>query len=44
MSQEQLADLSVLCVENDELMQPVDFDDTIHEFAVRKARRKTFLQ
>jgi len=44
MSQERLSDLSVLCVENDKLIQIIDVDDTIHEFAARKARRKMFLQ
>jgi len=41
MSQERLSDLSFLSVENDKL-RLIDFDDTIDEFAARKARKKIF--
>ena len=41
MSQERLAILSILCVENDKL-RLTDFDDTIDEFAASKARGKMF--
>jgi len=41
MSQERLADLSIVCVENDKL-RLIDFDDTIDEFAASKSRGKMF--
>jgi len=36
LSQERLSNLRILCVENDHL-RLIDFDDTIDEFAARKA-------
>jgi len=39
--QERLPDPSILCGENDKV-RLIDFDDTIDEFAARKARRKMF--
>ena len=45
MWQERWSDLSILCAENDKLLKRLtDFDDTIDEFAARKARRKMFWQ
>jgi len=41
--QERLADLSILCVENDKL-RLIDFDDTTDEFVASKARGKMFWQ
>jgi len=43
MSQGWLSNQSILCVENDKL-RLIDFDDTIDEFAARKARTKMFWQ
>jgi len=43
MSQERLSDQSIQCVQNDKL-RLIDSDDTIDEFAARKARRKIFWQ
>jgi len=42
MSQERLSDLSILCVWRMINCDFIDFDDTIDEFAARKARRKMF--
>jgi hypothetical protein len=40
MLQEQLTNLSIMCIESD-LLQKLDFEDIIEDFAQQKSRKKT---
>ena len=42
MSQERLSALNILCIESDKLKQ-ITFDELLHDFALTKARKKTFI-
>ena len=42
MSQERLSALSILCIESDKLKQ-INFDELLHDFALTKARKETFI-
>ena len=42
MSQERLNDLAILCIENN-MLENIDVDTIINDFASRNARRQCFL-
>ena len=42
MLQEQLTNLSIMCIESD-LLQKLDFEDIIEDFAQQKSRKKPLL-
>ena len=41
MSQEKLSALHIMCIESDKL-RTISFEETIHDFAFGKSRKKTF--
>lgn len=42
MGQERLNDLAIISIEND-VANPIDYDDVIEDFATAKARKKSFI-